>query len=118
GDDEVRAGFGDDTVSGDAGNDLLYGHEGNDTLNGGDGDDTLDGGAGDDTLTGGRGADQIDVGVDGADTVVINSSIALGASDSGKGQASGGLYTGEDSISKFEWGTDVIRVVATGVNGF
>src|SRR5690606_38110086 len=118
GNDEVRGGLGNDTLFGESGNDRLYGNAGNDDLDGGDGDDFLDGGEGNDTLAGGRGSDQIEVGTGANDTVIVNAAVDERLSDSGKGQQTGGLHVGEDSIHSFEWGPDVIRVVATGVNAF
>ena len=62
----------------------VYGGEGNDTITGSQGDDLIDGGAGNDVMTGG----------DGADTFVF----ALG----------------EDRITDFEDGYDVIRIAVDG----
>ncbi len=86
-DDELHGGNQDDILSGDAGNDVLLGGTGNDDLNGGAGADTLEGGAGDDTMAGGT----------GADTFVVMPG------------------NGQDVISDFENGTDVIDVTALGI---
>lgn len=136
GNDEIRGGLGNDTLHGDAGDDELWGNEGNDELHGGEGDDILHGGVGNDELyggagndtlyggegnnllEGGRGADRVDVGTGGTDTVVINTALDEAASDSGKGQQVGELYDGEDTVGNFQWGTDIIRVVAKGVTEF
>ncbi|WP_436397730.1 DUF4214 domain-containing protein [Roseobacter sp. S98] len=108
--DTIHAGDGDDTVYGDngrdtvylgAGNDLfvdnnqsgnnardtVYGEAGNDVLQGGGGDETFSGGIGNDTLTGG--AD--------ADTFVFTTG------------------DGNDTITDFTLGVDVIRFEGTGL---
>jgi Ca2+-binding RTX toxin-like protein len=94
----------------------LIGGEGNDSLTGAAGNDVLSGGIGNDTIIGGTGADSISVG-DGTDLVVINAAINS-SSDSARVAVSGNDNdTGQDTISGFTWGTDTIRVVATGVVG-
>ena len=78
------------TLTGTSGTDVLYGFAGNDVLNGGAGNDVLDGGQGDDTLTGGG----------GADTFVFH------AGD------------GNDTITDFTSGTDVIDLRGLGIADF
>ncbi|MFC4347241.1 hypothetical protein ACFO5Q_05230 [Kordiimonas lipolytica] len=96
GDDVVYGGLGNDTlgggteadsIEGGRGADLIYGGEGNDTLDGGSGADTLWGGAGDDVLTGGSGAD-----------VFIF-----------------GAVSGNDTITDFDLGDDVLLVSFAGI---
>lgn len=60
----------DSTITGGTGDDTLYGFGGNDTISGGDGSDLIVGGQGNDILTGGAGADifQFHNG-DGQDTI-------------------------------------------------
>jgi large repetitive protein len=91
GNDNLNGGAGDDTVLGEADQDSLNGGAGNDSLSGGDGDDTLlgdadndtlSGGLGDDRMTGGLGVDRFavdggsdtitDLGLGGADTLVVS----------------------------------------------
>ena len=87
--DKLWGGADADMLSGDAGNDKLYGEAGDDDLDGGAGKDDLTGGAGDDELTGGAQAD-----------VFI-----FGAGD------------GNDTITDFEDGSDLIDLTALGLSG-
>ncbi|MBC6438400.1 MAG: hypothetical protein GDA52_09780 [Rhodobacteraceae bacterium] len=77
----------DDVLTGGGGDDSLIGNTGNDTLRGNLGDDTLIGGHGDDVLTGGM----------NADTFVFSSG------------------HGNDTITDFEDGVDLIQITASGV---
>ena len=62
--------YGDDTLTGTSGADIIDGGGDNDRLYGSQGDDTLYGGTGDDSLTGGTGADTFAVGLgEGNDTI-------------------------------------------------
>ncbi|MBC6437848.1 MAG: calcium-binding protein, partial [Rhodobacteraceae bacterium] len=81
---------GDDRLQGGSGNDALWGGRGKDVLWGGSGNDTLDGGSGNDRLVGGRGDDRLTGGA-GADTFVFYDG------------------HGNDTITDFTRGTDVIR---------
>ena len=74
--------WGDDRLQGRGGDDSLDGSYDNDILKGGEGDDLLDGGAGDDRLRGDAGAD---IFVFGADA-------------------------GDDTVTDFETGTDLLRL--------
>lgn len=78
--DSLEGGAGDDTLEGGDSNDHVHGGAGDDDLSGGDGDDHFMGGSGDDTMSGG----------DGTDTFVL----ALGM--------------GNDVITDFEFGTDLL----------
>ncbi|WP_298938299.1 tandem-95 repeat protein [uncultured Ruegeria sp.] len=101
GDDDLEGGYGNDTLNGGDGDDRLYGGEyfdtGNDTLNGGDGDDRLEGGGGDDILNGGDGDDRLR-GDAGDDQFVFSDSF------------------GNDTITDFDDGIDLIRVDIAGVS--
>ena len=100
-----------------------------DTLTGGDGGDTLKGGAGSDTLTGGEGTDIIDGGA-GSDSIILTEtasvadtveiSAVVGTSEgSGRTTVAGNDNdTGDDTITGFTIGTDIIEITATGVVGF
>ena len=96
--DDIDGGPGDDRLFGGRGDDTLYGGEGNDTLKGGAGADTLLAGSGDDMLDGGAGADVLDGGI-GFDTFVF----APGH--------------GEDTVTDFRNGRDVIDISAFGLSG-
>ncbi|MBC6436591.1 MAG: hypothetical protein GDA52_00315 [Rhodobacteraceae bacterium] len=87
GNDKIIGRKEDDIISGGSGDDSLIGNTGNDTLRGNLGDDTLIGGHGDDVLTGGT----------NADTFVFSSG------------------HGNDTITDFEDGVDLIQITASGV---
>ncbi len=93
GDDHLDGGFQNDEIHGGNGRDTLLGGDGQDSLNGGWGGDVLDGGTGNDLLTGAQGRDHLTGGA-GADIFVF------------------GADAGEDRITDFEQGTDVIRLEA------
>ncbi len=93
---DVRGGWGHDTLTGASANDRLFGEQGNDILRGRDGDDFLDGGTGNDLLTGAQGRDNLTGGA-GADIFAF------------------GADAGQDRVTDFEQGTDVIRM--TGQEG-
>jgi Hint domain/RTX calcium-binding nonapeptide repeat (4 copies) len=104
GDDEISGGEGADSLDGGSGDDALLGGEGNDWLRGGSGDDDIDGGegddaikagSGDDTVTGGGGDDEISTG-SGDDRITFTADI------------------GDDVITDFKIGSDVIDLTAFG----
>lgn len=97
-----------ETIYGRAGNDYLYGRGGDDELHGGPGDDTLTGGAGADMLWGGSGDDKLDGGA-GAD--VLHGGIGYDTFIFAPGH-------GEDTISGFRDGRDLINITAFGLSGF
>ena len=97
--DDIHGGPGDDRLFGGRGDDTLYGGEGNDTLKGGPGADALVAGSGDDMLDGGPGPDVLDGGI-GLDTFVF----APGH--------------GEDTVTDFRNGRDLIDIKAFDVPGF
>jgi len=108
GDDSISGSSRDDIISGGSGNDLLKGGSGEDILRGGSGDDTLKGGMGDDNLEGNSGNDVLfgDLGDDtltggsGADHFVF-------ANDGGF-----------DTVTDFDNGQDVIRLLDFGIADF
>ena len=89
GNDTIHGGGGADYLHGNGGNDTLFGDAGEDTLLGGDGADTLNGGSDDDTLTGGTGADSFSY-----DSLVF----------------------GQDTITDFQNGTDLLDFTALGLD--
>ena len=91
GDDLLRGHRGNDTADGGKGNDLVEGGNGDDQLRGKQGNDTLDGGRHNDLLIGGKGNDLLTGGA-GADCFLFWSS-----------------HTGEDTITDFELGVDLIK---------
>ena len=97
GNDSLNGGNGNDRITAGDGNDSAAGGAGNDWIKGGNGDDSINGGAGNDTIYGGAGNDRLK-GLDGEDTFIY------GATDEG-----------DDRISGFEIGTDLILL--DGVNG-
>ncbi|MHA3980922.1 right-handed parallel beta-helix repeat-containing protein [Halovulum sp. GXIMD14794] len=96
--DRLNGGRGDDKISGGTGNDRLNGRTGDDVLNGGEGDDVLRGTRGNDTLDGGDGNDIVDGGR--GDDVMTGGA----GSDTFKFR----LSPGNDVITDFETGTDLI----------
>ncbi len=97
GNDTLFGGGGNDRITAGDGNDSLTGGAGNDWLKGGNGSDSLNGGSGNDTLYGGAGNDRMK-GADGEDTFIY-----------------GPTDEGDDRISGFEVGTDLI--ILNDVNG-
>jgi Ca2+-binding RTX toxin-like protein len=91
GDDDLSGRAGADLVSGGAGDDVIGGGRGADLLKGGGADDALAGGFGRDMLAGGRG-DDILSGGGGRDTFVFR------------------MNQGEDTVSDFRDGRDLIAV--------
>jgi hypothetical protein len=116
GDDIIHGGAGPDTLSGGAGIDRLYGGSGDDVLDGGEGDDIFNGGAGTDIITGGLGADRIDVG-SGDDYVSGGAGDDLLRTGSGDDVVAYDTPDiGDDIISDFKPGHDVIDLSAlTGI---
>jgi Ca2+-binding RTX toxin-like protein len=86
-----------DTLTGDSGNNILDGRNGSDFLFGSDGNDTLIGGHGNDTMSGG--AD--------TDTFVFHTF----------GGGSGTSYDGNDVITDFQVGVDVLEFTTIGGEG-
>ena len=89
--DTLRGNLGNDTLLGDAGFDTLYGNGGHDSLDGGGRADLIVGGKGDDTMTGGG----------GGDTFVIRR-----------------VGNGDDEVTDFQNGGDVVDISALGVQNF
>ncbi|MCB1432957.1 MAG: hypothetical protein KDK75_10935, partial [Alphaproteobacteria bacterium] len=89
--DLLQGGSGNDTMNGGANNDRLLGNNGADTMNGSFGDDLLNAGNGNDVMTGGL----------GNDVFVFN-----------------GRNAGQDTITDFEDGRDVIRFKTALVDSF
>lgn len=104
----VNANNGDDTITTGNGADVLNGGAGVDDLDGGASDDTLTGGSGRDTLNGGNGADLL-IGELGGDRV--------------KGGDGDDLFRfnlptdGQDKISDFVVGEDLLQIDASGFLG-
>ena len=129
GNDSIKGGFNWDTVYGDAGNDTVLGQNGNDTVSGGagndtvmgnNGDDVLEGDAGDDLLDGGPGDDMMRGGADN-DTLLAGTARDTLVGGAGDDVLTGGnapdLFvfnpdsaTGDDTITDFEDGFDMIRI--------
>jgi Ca2+-binding RTX toxin-like protein len=127
---DVTGGTGNDVVTGTAYDDTLKGGNGADTLTGGSGADTLLGGSGNDSLSAGLGADTLEAGTgndrinlteatDSADLVIINTTgTAAGDAIPVAGATTVEAATGGDTITGFNVGNDILRVVATSVNDF
>lgn len=91
GSDTIRGDLGDDSIDGDGGGDKLIGGDGNDTLNGGSGFDVISGHRGDDILTGGEHGDVFEFAQ---------------------------KNFGEDVITDFENGLDVLRIGSAVASSF
>ena len=99
------------TLIGSSANDFIKGHNGNDNLTGGEGSDNIIGGVGADSIN-------LTETISASDTVVINAVVGT-SGDSGRNPVSGnGNDTGDDTITAFGIGTDVVRIVASDVAGF
>jgi hypothetical protein len=126
--DTLEGGAGNDTLTGNAGANLMEGNAGNDTMSGLAGNDTITGAAGNDGLTAGEGVDSVDGGA-GNDTINITESTqvvdtvsittAVGAAADSAivagTNASNADDTGGNTITGFDAGKDVLKVVATAV---
>jgi Ca2+-binding RTX toxin-like protein len=98
--DIVDGGPDNDTLMGNAGNDTLFGDSGFDTLYGNGGDDVLDGGGRADRIVGGKGDDTM-TGGGGGDVFVIRR-----------------VGNGDDEVTDFQNGSDVVDISALGVQNF
>ena len=109
GDDMLKGGDGGNFIDGGNDNDTLYGFGGDDTLDGGAGFDTLIGNMGDDSLNGGGKADRL-IGGKGNDTM------------SGGGSSDTFVFrrvaNGDDEITDFQNGSDLIDLSALGIQNF
>ncbi len=116
GDDVIRGSAGNDKIWGDykgknsapGGNDSLYGGDGNDSILGQKGNDTIFGGAGDDTLKGQAGADCLQGGM-GDDNL-------CGGGGGDRFVFAPGF--GNDTISDFRKGADILDLAAFALGGF
>ena len=147
GNDTLTGGSGNDAVDGGGGADLLYGNMGDDsifggsnafsdTLYGGSGDDTLDGGDGVDFLYGGANDDRLIGGTNndvlngdwGNDTLIGGGGLDTINGGTGDDVLSGGanpdtfvfdrLNSGDDRITDFTNGLDLIDLQALGLSGY
>ena len=98
GSDTVLGEDGNDTIKGGGGDDLFKGQKHNDLISGGDGHDTIDGGPGKDTIAGGRGDD-----------------LLTGGSERDQFLFRPG--TGQDTITDYETGVDLLRLDRAFWNG-
>ncbi len=132
GSDNIHGNAGDDTINGNCGNDNIDGGIGSDNLLGGNGNDTLIGGLGADILSGGNNDDFLDGGAD-SDTLNGDNGMDVLQGGDGDDQLNGGadddtltggggadifLFArgaGQDLITDFENGTDLIDVATLGI---
>ncbi len=110
GNDTVNGNLGDDRVLGGADNDDVRGGQGNDTVNGNLGDDTIDGNLGDDVVYGGGGDDSLlgNAGNDTLDGNLGNDTLTGGEGNDNFYFSSPELFIGEDVITDFTSGTDIL----------
>ena len=102
----ARGGSGDDTITGNAGKNALFGRNGADILTGNAGRDKLKGGGGADILLGGTGNDVL-LGQRGDDWLTGNS---------GRDTFVFQRKSGDDIISDFTIGEDIIKLKAIDAN--
>ncbi|KZL00165.1 Serralysin [Pseudovibrio sp. Ad5] len=105
GKDRLYGEDGRDTLDGGVGNDRLYGGKGDDNLLGGNGNDRLDGGIGNDELDGGKGSDLLTGGV--GDDIL--------SGGKGKDTFIFAANSGDDRITDFSSGLDVIKFIKNSV---
>jgi Ca2+-binding RTX toxin-like protein len=125
--DRLTGGLGADSLLGNHGNDTLLGGEENDTLSGGAGVDSLVGGLGDDRLTGGLDVDRFlveagtdtitDLGLGGADGLIIAAGATVDATIGGHWVASAGT-SNAGIASVFANGFNVHVGVVSGASGW
>ncbi|KUF10436.1 calcium-binding protein [Pseudoponticoccus marisrubri] len=118
--DTLTGGAGDDTILGGQGNDKINGDAGADSLDGGHRNDVISGGDGDDVLLGGNGNDKL-FGDAGADTIEGGRGRDLLTGGSEADSFVFGTKAGDDTITDFEDGVDVIDLTGlagAGITGF
>jgi len=127
----LEGGSGADIITTGSAADVVIGNGGADTINTAAGTDSITGGGGVDTITPGEGADTV-AGGSGVDNIILtettsaidivqitNAIGASGTSESGRVANSGDDNdTGEDTITGFKWGTDLIEITTTAVTSF
>ena len=116
-DDELRGGAGADGLWGGAGDDQLWGEDGADDLLGGAGDDQLWGEDGDDYLVGSAGDDQL-WGEDGDDFLSGGAGDDILRGGVGDDVFGFDFGHGDDIITDFTDGDDLIYLGAFGLSGF
>ncbi|MEM5476050.1 M10 family metallopeptidase [Pacificibacter sp. AS14] len=118
GDDRMFGGNGSDIVNGAAGKDVIFGGNGQDTIQGGNGNDKIFAGAQNDSISGGFGKDYI---ADGFGNDIINggwgSDMIVFAQGDDTATGGGGVdyfvfgsNDGNDRVTDFTLGTDVLRL--------
>lgn len=118
GDDRMFGGNGRDIVNGAAGKDVIFGGNGQDTIQGGNGNDKIFAGAQNDSISGGFGKDYI---ADGFGNDIINggwgSDMIVFAQGDDTATGGGGVdyfvfgsNDGNDRVTDFTLGTDVLRL--------
>ena len=124
GHDTITSGGGNDTVFAGSGKDLVYAGSGKDVVSGGSGDDTVYAGSGNDSVGGGSNDDSL-FGESGADTLFGDSGDDYITGGSHDDQLTGGTGSdaffydsgfGDDIITDFDTGTDVLEIKAC-ING-
>ena len=118
--DTITTGSAADVITGNAGSDTITTKGGTDSITAGSGADTITSGEGADTVSGGSGSDSIILTENTSAADLIKITTAYGSSsDSERNTVTGDDNdTGDDTITGFTWGTDVIQVRSTGVVNF
>jgi serralysin len=118
GDDTIVGAFGDDTLLGQVGRDNIQGGDGADNIQGGNGNDRIYAGAGNDTIYGGNNNDFIMDGTGndrifggrGSDTIIFTAGNDIATGGFGVDRFAFGAGDGNDHVTDFALGTDVLRL--------
>lgn len=118
GDDTIVGAFGDDTLLGQVGRDNIQGGDGADNIQGGNGNDRIYAGAGNDTIYGGNNNDFIMDGTGndrifggrGSDTIIFTAGNDIATGGFGVDRFAFGAGDGNDRVTDFALGTDVLRL--------
>lgn len=118
GDDRMFGGNGRDIVNGAAGKDVIFGGNGQDTIQGGNGNDKIFAGAQNDSISGGFGKDYIADGFGndtinggwGSDMIVFAQGDDTATGGGGVDYFVFGSNDGNDRVTDFTLGTDVLRL--------
>lgn len=118
GDDRMFGGNGSDIVNGAAGKDVIFGGNGQDTIQGGNGNDKIFAGAQNDSISGGFGKDYIADGFGndtinggwGSDMIVFAQGDDTATGGGGVDYFVFGSNDGNDRVTDFTLGTDVLRL--------
>ena len=114
--DHIRGDAGRDEIDGGAADDKLYGGDDADIISGGQGRDDIYGDDGNDVLAGGRGRDNLFGGY-GDDLIFIDRGDDTATGGEGSDTFLLGAASGQNEITDFEVGIDLLSFAGTGLAG-